>query len=891
MYIVHVLAFASLRGFLHFISSVMLQFVFFAFHFSTYRPCLSSLWCYFDIIGIVAFFRSIMARSPDKIKSIDGSKETLKLSIYYLLFRPLCCNFNAIQGDEIHAVCKQDQLKVCDHQFKLVFIGVTVVRECVLEDIPFRKYRFAGFADVVAGQFEPGLLVDVIGVVEEVVFRQVSGKGRRVVFKLKDLSHQLLSCTLWDDYCLQFLKFLDDYEGDGPIIVLLTHGRIKEAQGLQSWALRPAQVLNPMVKEESFFGKAEAKTIAEINTISEEIVCVTIGTITRIVLDNHSWCYTACIQCHKKSNAEMAPFTYACSKYNKEVVLRYRLEVMINHEDENTKFLLWDRECSELIGQSADAINKLKIEDGNVDLNASPQALDKLLGYELAFKIKVQPKFKNSPVLKCSADSSLINVVMDMLADAETSSKMNIPISDSNHSAQHESQSVSVTVDHDPLLGLPLTPTKRQAFQDCDDEAGTSQISHAQLSFNKLKKHGTIYIKNMDNHQHANHSDTAQARIKKKANIHDSSEDKSSESTQGYSDLGDQLMQCSHCNANMWYDERVSKHKRTTNPRFSLCCGSGKVELPLLQNPPKYLCQLLYDHGTSNSKNYQQNIRIYNMMFAFTSAGIKFDKSINHSRGPPTIRIQGQPCHRIGNMLPMPGKEPKFAQLYIFDTKNEVRNRINAIRMARDRLQDAQVDNIKLKLIANREKNGRTYNVPTVPEVTTLIVGDFDANLKRDIIIETQHGQLQRIHGLHSSYLALQYFLLFSYGEDGYRSYILHSSPSDGYNADQMSQKNLLNSRRLFQQFVVEGYTMVESEILSYIRNNQKKLRIDKFCSLQQSLDDGSTKGLNKELLQANQRSLRDYPSMPYPEDANCPAYLDNNLILAELNYNNQELR
>ena len=39
---------------------------------------------------------------------------------------------------------------------------------------------------------------------------------------------------------------------------------------------------------------------------------------------------------------------------------------------------------------------------------------------------------------------------------------------------------------------------------------------------------------------------------------------------------------------------------------------------------------------------------------------------------------------------------------------------------------------------------------------------------------------------------------------------------------------------------------MVESERISYIRNNPKKLRVDKFCSLQQSLDDGSTKGLNK---------------------------------------------
>ena len=51
---------------------------------------------------------------------------------------------------------------MCDHQFKLVFIRVTVVRECVLGDIPFRKYRFAGFADVVASQFEPGLLVGML---------------------------------------------------------------------------------------------------------------------------------------------------------------------------------------------------------------------------------------------------------------------------------------------------------------------------------------------------------------------------------------------------------------------------------------------------------------------------------------------------------------------------------------------------------------------------------------------------------------------------------------------------------------------------------------------------------------------------------------------------------
>ena len=98
-------------------------------------------------------------------------------------------------------------------------------------------------------------------------------------------------------------------------------------------------------------------------------------------------------------------------------------------------------------------------------------------------------------------------------------------------------------------------------------------------------------------------------------------------------------MQCRHYNANMWYDERILKHKHLLSPRFSLCCGDGKVELPLLQNPPKHLKRLLFDDNTTNGKNYQHNIWTYNMMFAFTSAGIKLDKSIHETRGPPTIRI------------------------------------------------------------------------------------------------------------------------------------------------------------------------------------------------------------------------------------------------------------
>ena len=65
-----------------------------------------------------------------------------------------------------------------------------------------------------------------------------------------------------------------------------------------------------------------------------------------------------------------------------------------------------------------------------------------------------------------------------------------------------------------------------------------------------------------------------------------------------------------------------------------------------------------------------------------------------------------------------------------------------SFRMARDRLADDQADNIKLQLIAAQGKDGHVYNMPNVPEIVALIVGDFHPGSKRDIIVETQNGEL-----------------------------------------------------------------------------------------------------------------------------------------------------
>jgi hypothetical protein len=51
-------------------------------------------------------------------------------------------------------------------------------------------------------------------------------------------------------------------------------------------------------------------------------------------------------------------------------------------------------------------------------------------------------------------------------------------------------------------------------------------------------------------------------------------------------------------------------------------------------------------------------------------------------KGPPTFIISGQNYHRIGTLLPVDGCKPKFSQLYIYDTDNEINNRLLHFRFA-----------------------------------------------------------------------------------------------------------------------------------------------------------------------------------------------------------------
>ena len=137
--------------------------------------------------------------------------------------------------------------------------------------------------------------------------------------------------------------------------------------------------------------------------------------------------------------------------------------------------------------------------------------------------------------------------------------------------------------------------------------------------------------------------------------------------------------ECHYCHAIFQYGERVRSSQCDRSVVYNNCCKGGKVSIPSYRPQPEPLASLERFGGDSNSKFFMQNIRQYNCLFAFTSMGANIDHSINDGRGPPVFKICGQVHHRIGSLLPPDGSPPKFIQLYIYDTANEVSNRLEAL--------------------------------------------------------------------------------------------------------------------------------------------------------------------------------------------------------------------
>lgn len=247
----------------------------------------------------------------------------------------------------------------------------------------------------------------------------------------------------------------------------------------------------------------------------------------------------------------------------------------------------------------------------------------------------------------------------------------------------------------------------------------------------------------------------------------------------------------------MWREERVNKSCIKGTPIFSLCCAKGQIQLPKEKPTPSFPWQLHNDKV--KSRRFQDGIRLYNSLFAFTSTGGKVDHSINYGGAPYVYRLNGQNHHLFGSLIPNDSKDPKFCQLYIYDTQNELDNRLKWVsvvdgcqvdaeivqgltdmldqtndlvkefRSARDRYELNGIQDVEIKLKVSRSESSRENHISPSDEVAGIMVGDLDdTEGKRDIILNSKKKGLERISDIHPKLMALQYPILFPHGCDGF---------------------------------------------------------------------------------------------------------------------------
>nr|XP_043618489.1 uncharacterized protein LOC122590217 [Erigeron canadensis] len=202
-----------------------------------------------------------------------------------------------------------------------------------------------------------------------------------------------------------------------------------------------------------------------------------------------------------------------------------------------------------------------------------------------------------------------------------------------------------------------------------------------------------------------------------------------------------------------------------------------------------------------------------------TSFGAKIDNSINNGTGPYLFRIEGQIHHWLGTLCPPANEKPRFLQMYIYDTENEVSNTlqifsdntrsqlsanfvslitnelqecnelVKLFHTAKDLIHSTDVPNFCIRLYASHQQ--LCYDKPFAGCIGAIVNDNDCFSNSFDIIIRNKDSGPQRINKLHPMYMSLQYPLLFIYGEPGWSPDMGLTTPPDA--KERSLSMNMLN--------------------------------------------------------------------------------------------------
>lgn len=316
-----------------------------------------------------------------------------------------------------------------------------------------------------------------------------------------------------------------------------------------------------------------------------------------------------------------------------------------------------------------------------------------------------------------------------------------------------------------------------------------------------------------------------------------------------YLDLDDERNRsCSHCGAKTWKEESIN------------CCGNGKYVVHRLKPLPAGVLD------TFMSKEFSRNQRRYNNLFSFTCLGASSGKAWCQSKPPSMMKLHGRPYHRIMDSFrnSYNNTVTNNARMYIYDhelqsTGRSLRLDGETVKFLATQLREnnswvkqyrallLEIDNSdEDNMCISFQQSSRVQPTARTEIAALLYKDNSDTPGKRHVYTYPRNGPPEEcdkprfVPIYTSSYLPLQYPLLYFSGESGW-------SPGDFKEARRdrtlSTRGNIVNApfygrQRLLiepvfhtlstvaQEWACDQYARTDDLKLSYIERQLPKKRL-----------------------------------------------------------------
>ena len=328
--------------------------------------------------------------------------------------------------------------------------------------------------------------------------------------------------------------------------------------------------------------------------------------------------------------------------------------------------------------------------------------------------------------------------------------------------------------------------------------------------------------------------------------------------------IGGMTTICPHCGAKKFKGETATT-----------CFLNGQVQVVPFPPPPPPI-MVLWIGSDARSRILRQHSRTINNAVCLTSL------QVNERTGGfnPSVIFQGKVMHRIGPISHTAGETPHYAQLYVLDSDMEStqrfanmnvpaslsRNQRNVLKQVLEIVQrclhdvnpfihdfkqimeipgsDLADGKIVISAKGPADAHDRRYNLPTNLKEVSIV----KSSQPNDMVLRQRDGGLRTISELHPKGMSMHFTLLFPYGTSGWDQtesqkdgkrrvtprhfFSFHLNVRGGNNMDFLHRTG-----RLFQEWILMSWIVVEDQRLFYQSQNQRALRADTYSNVKAFVD------------------------------------------------------